>query len=306
MLAIEARGLRKVYRGFFRKTGQTALDGLELTVPLGTAFGLIGLNGAGKTTFIKTLLGVVRPTAGAIRVLGGEPSERAVRARIGYLPERLHLPVAWTPLEFLASVSRLKGLSLDRGALLQKLGRVGLGADAERRIGGFSKGMRQRLGLAAALLGEPSLLVLDEPTDGIDPLGRAEIRRLLAEERARGATIFLNSHLLSETERVCDRIGILSGGRLLREGSIEALSGSERRYRMRFAEGHDAAALERAGFRRARAEDTYTCDAEDPAALDALLQRARTSGALLLELRRDIRDLEEVLAEALGEGGAAS
>src|SRR6185503_10290287 len=134
----------------------------------------------------------------------------------------------------LASVARLKGLSLPGEALRRALSRVGLGDDGDRRIGGFSKGMRQRLGLAAALLGEPDLLVLDEPTDGIDPLGRAEVRRILAEERARGATLFLNSHLLSETERICDRIGILAGGRLVREGATVALSRSLDRYRVRF------------------------------------------------------------------------
>jgi len=304
VLAIEAVGLRKTYRGLFRRGGQTALAGLDLKVPRGTAFGLIGLNGAGKTTFIKALLGVVHPTAGAVRVLGGSPDDSAVRARIGYLPERLHLPVAWTPIAFLASVARLKGLETNQGMILDRLARVGLGADAERKIGGFSKGMRQRLGLAAAMLGRPDLLVLDEPTDGIDPLGRAEIRRLLADERARGATIFLNSHLLSETERVCDRIGILNAGRLVREGALEALLGSERRYRVRFAEGHDQGRLAEIGFTPGATAGTYQCDAADPAALDALLQRARAAGALLTELRRDSRDLEEVLAEALGEGRA--
>jgi len=304
VLAIEAVGLRKTYRGLFRRGGQTALAGLDLKGARGTAFGLIGLNGAGNTTFLQALLGVVHPTAGAVRVLGGSPDDSAVRARIGYLPERLHLPVAWTPIAFLASVARLKGLETNQGMILDRLARVGLGADAERKIGGFSKGMRQRLGLAAAMLGRPDLLVLDEPTDGIDPLGRAEIRRLLADERARGATIFLNSHLLSETERVCDRIGILNAGRLVREGALEALLGSERRYRVRFAEGHDQGRLAEIGFTPGATAGTYQCDAADPAALDALLQRARAAGALLTELRRDSRDLEEVLAEALGEGRA--
>jgi len=300
VLAIQAVGLTKVYTSFFGKTRQTALAGLDLAIPRGTAFGLIGLNGAGKTTFIKSILGVVRPTSGIVRALDGDPGDAAIRARIGYLPERLHLPGAWTPVAFLASVARLKGLENAGEAIRRHLARVGLEGDSGRRIGGFSKGMRQRLGLAAALLGAPDLLVLDEPTDGVDPLGRAEIRAILAEERARGATIFLNSHLLAETERICDRIGILARGKLVREGALDDLTGLATRYRARFAPGADAALLASVGFTARGEEGVYVCDADDPAALDAQLARARGTGALVIELRRDLRDLEEVLAEALG------
>ncbi|MDI1481726.1 ABC transporter ATP-binding protein [Polyangium sp. y55x31] len=304
MLAIEARGLRKTYGGGFpRGAEKEALAGLDLVISEGAAFGLIGLNGAGKTTFIKALLGVVRPSAGVVRVLGKDPEDPAARAQIGYLPERLFLPHAFTPVQFLESVARLKGIPRADDEVRRQIGRVGLSGDEGRRIGGFSKGMRQRLGLAAALLGGPMLLVLDEPTDGVDPLGRAEIRRILAEERARGATLFLNSHLLSETERICDRIGILSGGRLLREGPIEALCGSETRYRVRFAPPLDAAALQALGFRPAEGEGVFVVDAADPTALNDLLDRARGTGARLVGLTHDVRDLEDVLAEALGHGG---
>ncbi len=307
MLAIEASGLRKTYgKGFWNRKGQEALAGVDLRVPRGTSFGLIGQNGAGKTTFIKTILGVVRPSEGTVRVLGGAPDDRRVRARIGYLPERLHLPHSFTPTAFLTSVARLKGLSSDHSALRQMLAKVGLGADTERRIGGFSKGMKQRLGLAAALLGAPDLLVLDEPTDGIDPLGRAEIRQILREERARGATIFLNSHLLAETERVCDQIAILSHGRVVREGALEALCRSSTRYRVRFAPGCDLEAVRRAGFvpMEGSKESTtvdFLCEAEAPEALNAQIDQARQAGALLVELTREMRDLEDVLTEALEE-----
>ncbi|HEY3445555.1 MAG TPA: ABC transporter ATP-binding protein [Myxococcales bacterium] len=301
MNAIEASALTKVYRGLFRsRGGQQALRGVDLTVPCGTVFGLIGPNGAGKTTFIKTFLGIVRQTSGTVKVLDGDPEDPRVRSRIGYLPERLHLPQAWTPVQFLASVARLKQLRAARPQIDSLLVRVGLAPDAQRRIGGFSKGMRQRLGLAAALLGTPELLVLDEPTDGIDPLGRMEVRRLLAEERERGATIFLNSHLLSETERVCDRVGILHGGKVVREGRLDDLTRSETRWRLRLAGAVDAAAMRAAGLIEMSGTELWRCEASDAAALNQVLDRCRAAGALIVELQRDERELEDVLAEAVG------
>lgn len=300
VLAIEAHELRKRYTGLFGRGGTEALRGLQLGVERGSAFGLIGLNGAGKTTFIKTLLGVVRPTSGVVRVLGGDPDDVQVRARIGYLPERLHLPGALTPIEFLRGVGRLKRLPDPLAEARVQLGRVGLSSVAGRKLAGFSKGMKQRTGLAAALLGAPELLVLDEPTDGVDPLGRVEIRAILAEERARGATLFLNSHLLSETERICDRIGVLAGGVLVREGSLEALTQAQDRWTVRFAGAPDEAALLAAGF--TRVGDRFETQAEDAAALNARLDAARATGALLVGLERGARDLEEVLRGAIEPG----
>ena len=296
--AVEAQGLSKTYAGLFGARPQRALDGLDLAVAPGQAFGLIGPNGAGKTTFIKVLLAVARPTGGRVRVLGGDPEDVAVRARVGYLPERLELPGAGTPLSFLSSVSRMKRRVPERAALRQLIERVGLGEAAERKIRELSKGMKQRLGLAAALLGRPDLLVLDEPTDGVDPLGRVEIRNILAEELRRGATLFLNSHLLAETERLCTRVGILSAGRVVREGPIEELCRVEGRWRARFAPGAAATGLAAAGF-RAAGED-WLFDGADAALLNGALERARASGALLVSLRPDERDLEDVLAETLG------
>lgn len=159
--------------------------------------------------------------------------------------------------------------------------------------------MRQRLGLASALLGEPDLLVLDEPTDGVDPLGRVDIRQILIAERRRGATLFLNSHLLSETERVCDRIGILSRGKLVREGALEQLCRAEGHWRLRFALPVDRDALERLGFSRTEVPGQWQFEGADAGALNAALDRARACGALLLELTREGSDLERVLAEAV-------
>lgn len=286
VLAIDARDLGKQFAGAFGLgVPKIALDRVTLAVPRGSAFGLIGLNGAGKTTFIKAMLAVLRPSSGTLTVLGGDPEDPAVRARIGYLPERLYLPPAWSARTFLASIARLRGLAASTVAaeIDRQLARVGLApADAARRVGGYSKGMRQRLGLAGALLGSPELLVLDEPTDGVDPLGRGEIRALLAEERARGATIFLNSHLLSETARICDRIGILHGGRVLLEGSMESLAVRDDRWVVR-VEGAAPRVID-----------------GDVHALNAAIDLARAEGALISGVERDTKDLEQLLREAVG------
>jgi ABC-2 type transport system ATP-binding protein len=308
--AILARGLGKAYGARWTLPGimsgskpQLALDGLDLSVPRGVAFGLIGLNGAGKTTFVKALLGVILPSTGELRVLGGAPGDVSVHARIGYVPERLALPTAWTALAYLRSVARLKRRGarngeLSESAMERQLVRVGLGSAGARRIGQFSKGMRQRLALAAALLGEPDLLVLDEPTDGVDPIGRAEIRELLREEHARGATLFLNSHLLSETERMCDVIGILSQGKIVRQGSVAELCGAAGAWRARFAAGASPA-LPALGF-EPLADGSYAVTASSAEELDQRLGAARASGALLVELLPRARDLESVLVEVLG------
>jgi len=303
--AFAVTSLHKRFRTRFGRTESVALDGVDLEVPRGEAFGLIGPNGAGKTTFIKCLLGIAHPDRGAVELLGRRPEDPRSRARVGYLPERLALPGAWTPRAFLASVTRLKDLRVERAGLDALLARVGLAEAGGRRIRGFSKGMRQRLGLAAALVGAPDLLVLDEPTDGVDPLGRVEIRQLLAAELARGATLFINSHLLSETERICTRIGILSRGRLVRSGPLEALTAVQQRWRVRFAPGPPvrAEALLALGFEPS-AGGGWELAAPDAVALNRALDGARAAGALLVELERASRDLEDVLTEALAAGAA--
>ena len=283
--------LFKTYKGLFGPP-QHALRGLTLSVPTGSAFGLIGPNGAGKTTFIKVLLGVVRPTSGEVTVLGGDPQDTSVRARIGYLPERMHLPAALRARDFLRSVATLKGLSSKDAELIALLARVGL-RTGDQRVGTFSKGMRQRLGLAAAMLGQPELLILDEPTDGIDPVGRVEVRALLLEEKKRGATILLNSHLLSETERICDRIGVLDHGQLRLEGTLDDVRKSASSWVVRF-EGEVTA--ESSGFVRTEAGWTYEGDIEG---LNEAIDAARAAGLRVVAITPQTRDLEAVLTDSL-------
>ena len=289
--ALTATALTKTYRTLFGGA-HPALRGLSLSVERGVAFGLIGPNGAGKTTFIKVLLGVVRPSTGDVTVLGGAPDDLSIRARVGYLPERMHLPAALTGRHFLRSVSTLKSLSPSDAELARGLERVGLKPDSQR-IGTYSKGMRQRLGLAAAMLGAPDLLILDEPTDGIDPVGRVEVRALLLEEKARGATLLLNSHLLSETERVCDRIGVLHDGQLKLEGSLDDVRRVTTVWTVRFAEGVSLDVVRAAGF----LDGQFQGDVE---ALNEALDEVRAKGAKLVALAPAARDLEQVLSDVMG------
>lgn len=296
--ALSVRQLVKTYGGWWGRR-QQALKGLTLSVPRGSAFGLIGPNGAGKTTFIKALLGVIRPTSGEVEVLGGDPQDTSIRARIGYLPERMHLPAALRGRDFLRSVATLKRVELSKEATTRLLGRVGLG-DTTQRIGEYSKGMRQRLGLAAALVGTPDLLILDEPTDGIDPVGRVEVRSILLEEKERGATVVLNSHLLAETEKVCDRIGILESGELRLEGTLDEVRQASSAWTIRF-EGTPAPELAHAAGFTAEADGwIFVGDVE---ALNRALHEGRERGLKITAVVPRTRDLEEVLTQTL-EGRA--
>lgn len=302
--AVEVEQLSKSWRGLFGGT-KTALASLTLRIERGVAFGLIGPNGAGKTTFIKLLLGVARPTDGQVRVLDGDPDDPDIRARIGYLPERLHLPASSTARQVLRSMAALKRLHPRDAELVELIERVGL-KDSTQRVGTFSKGMRQRLGLASAMLGRPELLILDEPTDGIDPMGRVDIRALLLAEKQRGATLLLNSHLLAETERICDRVGVLDHGVLRLEGSLDEVRRARERWAVRFAEGADPAVLEDAGFTKEGNGWAWNQGVE---ALNVALDAARASGARLVELVPESRDLERVLSETLeapSEAGATT
>ena len=208
-------------------------------------------------------------------------------------------PASWTPLQFLRSVGRLKSLENADPEARRQLERVGMAEEANRRLGGFSKGMRQRVGLAGALMGGPELLVLDEPTDGLDPLGRVTVREILAEELARGGSLLLNSHLLSETERICGRVGILSAGKLVKEGPLDALCASKERWRVRFGAGVDGARLAAAGFSPAGEADLWHWEGVDMAAMNRALDEARAAGALIAEVGHAHRSLEEVFGDAV-------
>ena len=201
----------------------TALDALSLQVGRGELVGLLGPNGAGKTTAVKLILGLVRATSGTGRVLGAPIGDRAARARIGYLPELFRYQPWLRAREVLTLHAELAGIaSARRGAAAEEaLDNVGLTERGGDPVSGFSKGMQQRLGLGVALLGRPELILLDEPTSALDPVGRTDVRAIVKAARDRGATVILNSHLLTEVERVCDRVVILNRGRVIASGPLD-------------------------------------------------------------------------------------
>jgi ABC-2 type transport system ATP-binding protein len=219
MSAIELRGLTKRYGDV------TALDDVSLSVEEGEVFGFLGPNGAGKSTTIDVLLDFVRPTAGSATVLGHDSrtDSLAVRERVGVLPDGFHLYDRLSARQHVEFAVASKGSDEDVKALLE---RVGIADAIDRKAGGFSKGMRQRLVLAMALAGEPDVLILDEPTSGLDPNGAREMRDIIRAERDRGATVFFSSHVLEQVEAVCDRVAILRDGRIVAVDTIDALRGA--------------------------------------------------------------------------------
>jgi ABC-2 type transport system ATP-binding protein len=295
---IEAQGLRKVYRSRFRGRSVSALDGLDLKVEPGEVFGLLGPNGAGKTTTVKILLGLTRPSEGSASIFGMPVSDPASRRRVGYLPEGHRFPGYLTARQTLSIFGRMSGM--DSATLARRipmlLERVRLSDWTDVRVKKYSKGMTQRLGLAAALVHDPDVLLLDEPTDGVDPVGRREIRDLLQEEAARGKAILLNSHLLSEIERMCSRVAVLRSGRVAAEGRIEDLTAGGTSYRL-VASGVDErllAAFRETGASITRINGHFDLTARDVDHLNVLVDRLRSSGAKLQELSPVRSSLEDV------------
>ena len=223
---IEVRNLVKTFKtGFARKKTVNAVQGVSFEVQRGEIFGFLGPNGAGKTTTIKTLMGLIAPTSGEAYLFGERVPSPSTRRLLGFLPENPYVYPYLTPREFVELCGRLSGLG---GATLRRraeacLDKVRILYAADRQVRRLSKGMLQRTGLAAALVSDPELLVLDEPMSGLDPVGRKEVRDLIFEERAQGRTIFFSTHILSDVESMCDRVAILREGKVVVEGAIRQL-----------------------------------------------------------------------------------
>ena len=257
----------------------TALHDLTVRVASGEIFGFLGQNGAGKTTAVKLLLGLTKPTAGEGTVMDLPLGSIEARRRIGYLPELFRYQPWLSAREVLASHAALLKIASARakGLIDELLETVGLSHAASRRVGTFSKGMQQRTGLAVAMLGEPRLIFLDEPTSALDPNGRADVRQMLRALKARGTSVFLNSHLLSEVEQICDRVAIVRNGRVVAEGTLAEILGTAHGVRVRAAANGTPLpdVLSQFGEVAAGENDEYTingaADAQTPAIVSALV-----------------------------------
>jgi ABC-2 type transport system ATP-binding protein len=235
-LALEVRGLSKSYLVGWRRKPRLALDGLSFILPRGRVMGLLGPNGAGKTTTLKIIMNFLHPDRGEVMVLGKDWREPQVRREVGFLPEQAYFQMYMTPRRILSYFGRLLGMD-EREIKVktsQLLHLVGLEKDPDLALSRFSKGMLQRLGIAQALINQPDLLILDEPSSGLDPLGKVEMRKILQDVRNEGTTILLSSHQLSEVEEICDYLCIIDGGREVAKGTTRELLGEGEEYEVVF------------------------------------------------------------------------
>lgn len=299
-IVLESRGLTKQYGNF------AAVQDLNLTVRRGEVFGLLGPNGAGKTTTILMLLGLTEPTAGTVRVLGVDPARRplSVKARVGYLPDQVGFYDGLTARENLIYIAKLNGLRRKEAQerIDAALARIGLSEVADHRVGTFSRGMRQRLGVAEVLLKQPRLIIMDEPTMGLDPEGAREFLEIIRQLKADDITILLSSHLLHQVQSVCDRVGLFHRGRMVLEGTVETLA---RRvlgggYRIHLEANGLSAGFEEPLRRLSGVvaiKRTDTCAYQLEATNDLRSQAARTvveAGGQLLSLNIEAPSLDEI------------
>lgn len=316
---IQVHDLKKTYQsGLLRKRVINALRGVTLEIPRGRIYGLLGPNGAGKTTLIKVLLGIVRRTSGSATVLGMPAGRIAARHRIGYLPENHRIPRHLTGRTALEYYGCLSGMAIGevRRRIPELIDKVGLKGRDRDRVSGYSKGMQQRLGLAQAMLHRPELIILDEPTDGVDPVGRTEIREVLRGLASEGTSIFLNSHLLQEIELICESVAILQQGRLCHTGTIRDLTRAvaESPIAFHLAGSHETIsqcvqnndvrsfkATEKSGGAGEQQEFLVDIVLVGQQATDALVDRLRAKQVSILRMSRRQLTLEEAFMQLIRE-----
>ena len=277
MNAIKTENLSK----YFSRGRIKALDDFSIEIDQGKIFSLLGPNGAGKTTLIKTLLNIIHPTSGSALVLGEPVNNYKIHKQIGYLAENHRFPEFLSAGQILYYYGKMSGIekSVLKDRIPQLLQQVILGDWINTKIRKYSKGMMQRMGLAHAMINDPALLFLDEPTDGIDPVGRREIRDMLKSMRDQGKTIFLNSHLLSEVERVSDEVAILKDGRLLEKGTVEDFISVKEQYQLKLDSGKETviSLLSRANIEFDSTSEMFTIAVKDESELNNLIDRLRSS-----------------------------
>jgi ABC-2 type transport system ATP-binding protein len=302
--ALETSGLSKSYpSGVLHRGRRSALEELTLSVPRGEVFGYLGPNGAGKTTTLKLLLGLLRADRGSARVLGVPHTERAWRYRAGYLPENPYLYDYLTPQEYLDYAGRLFGMpaSERRERSAQLLRRVGLADSARVPMRRFSKGMLQRAGLAQALLNDPELVFLDEPMSGLDPIGRHMVKEVILDLRSRGRTVFFSTHILSDAESLCDRVGLLRAGRLVTVGRLDDILRIDVSHLEVLVSGVDAGLLERLrGLKGKRAlGERWILEVEEKS-LGPVISAVQEAGGRILSVQPVRESLEDYFIREMG------
>ncbi len=299
---LDLRHVRKIYKGRVE-----ALRGIALEVPKGSVFGLLGPNGAGKSTLVKILTTVIRPTKCEGTMLGHPVGHKPTLRRIGYLPENARFPGYLSGRQVVEYSAGLAGIPSRRARprVDELLELVGMKDWAQRKVRTYSKGMKQRVGLAQALVNDPELLFLDEPTDGVDPEGRREIRIIIDEMRSEGRTIFVNTHLLSELEQVADRVAILSKGEVVRAGDLMELTKARQEFEIVVASeiGEELAAAlrEKGATTEAR---TVLSRGANPEVVQPLIDLLRARGAIIQSIQPKRMSLEELFLEAVEEARA--
>ncbi|MBI3822861.1 MAG: ABC transporter ATP-binding protein [Planctomycetes bacterium] len=295
MPVLETTDLRKRYGRI------EALGGVTLSVKEGEIYGLLGQNGAGKTTLIKVMLGITGGWEGDAFLLGEVAGTAHVRSRVGYLPEDHHFPDYHTGYSLLDFYGQLLGVSSATRAkrIPDMLEQVGIADRMHYKIRTYSKGMKQRVGIAQALMHRPEVIFLDEPTDGVDPVGRRDIRETLLELKKHGVTIFINSHLLGEVELICDRVAILRKGKMIREGDVATLTRQKGRFLIGLAPGQvlPVAEIRNLGYDATPLEDRWEVHLLDGQNIDAVVDYIRNKGLNLRHLVEKRQSLEDLFLE---------
>jgi ABC-2 type transport system ATP-binding protein len=301
--AFEAIGLSKAYRRRWPRSEVRALQNVSLAIEPGTIFGLLGPNGAGKTTLIKIALTIAYADNGEVRLLGESIRNRSVLGRVGYLPENPRFPTHLSAMQVLRLYGSLSGAPENRLTqnAMKWLERLELAQWRDMRVSKFSKGMNERLAFAQALVHEPDIIFLDEPTDGLDPLGRREVRAVCRELADSGKTIFINSHILSEIELICDRIALMKSGEIVEQGTIAELTSSRGGYELvvPVAEGlSDWLRQQTLSF--ASVNGHFRVEVPDRASANTLIDALRQRNVQIESLTAKRRSLESVFIERLG------
>jgi ABC-2 type transport system ATP-binding protein len=306
--AIETVRLSKTYHSGFRMRRVQALTDVNVVVEKGEVFGFLGPNGAGKTSLIKILMGLSRPSSGRAQVLGRAPHDARVKARMGFLPESPYFYEYLTAAEFLRFASSLAGVPRSEvdGRVKGLLRMVRMESAANQQMRDFSRGMLQRMGIAQALVGDPEVVVLDEPMGGLDPIGRREFRDLIAGLRDQGKTVFFSTHILTDVEMICDRVGIIIGGRMVSVGQLSQILGEDVEsieVTVRGASGKFRKAMERVAVRSIQSGEELLLTVGGEAEVDKVMAIAREAQARVVAIVPRHRTLEEHFMAQVHQAG---